>query len=247
MRQLRLNAGIRIRVECVFPMMPLSIHFRLLVVTILACFLTGQSTEAARRDASGVRTILVLGDSLTDGFGLNRSQAYPALLTEKLRASGHRYEVINAGVSGDTTSGGLRRITRYLGRRIAILVLELGINDAFRGVPLDQMRSNLQGIIDRVRAKNPNVQIVIAGMQLPLYGADAYVGAFGEMYAELAEKNRAALIPYLLAGVGGDPNLNLRDRVHPNAAGQRVLAENVWRVLEPVVQKATAAPAARVN
>ena len=109
------------------------------------------------------------------------------------------------------------------------------------------MRSNLQGIIDRVRAKNPSVQIVIAGMQLPLYGADSYVRAFGEMYTELAEKNRAALVPYLLEGVGGDPNLNLRDRIHPNAAGQRILAENVWRVLEPVVQKAAAAPAAGVN
>ena len=214
---------------------------------VAVCLLSGQSTEAGRRDASGVRTILVLGDSLTDGFGLERSQAYPALVTEKLRARGLRYEVINAGVSGDTTAGGLRRITRYLDRRIDILVLALGINDAFRGVPLEQMRANLQGIIDRVRAKNPNAEIVIAGMQLPAYGADAYVRAFGEMYAELAEKNRAALIPYLLAGVGGDPTLNLRDRVHPNAAGQRILAENVWRVLEPVVQKASASSAARVN
>ena len=216
-------------------------------VVIVLCLASSQSAEAARRDPSGVRTILMLGDSLTDGYGLSRRQAYPALIAEKLRSAGFKYEVINAGVSGDTTAGGLRRIPNYLKQNIDVFVLELGINDAFRGVPIDAMRANLQGIIDRTRARNPKVAIVIAGMQLPLYGADAYVGAFGEMYAELAEKNRAALIPYLLAGVGGDPNLNLRDRVHPNAAGQRVLAENVWRVLEPVVQKATAAPAARVN
>ncbi len=189
----------------------------------------------------------MLGDSLTDGYGLSRSQAFPALIEQKIRAAGLRYDVINAGLSGDTTAGGLRRLPRYLDRRIDVLVLELGINDAFRGVPLSEMRSNLQAIIDRTRAKNPNVQIVVAGMQLPLYGADDYVRAFGQMYVDLAEKNNAALIPYLLAGVGGDPSLNLSDRIHPNAAGQRVLAETVWRVLEPVLRKATTAPVATVT
>lgn len=228
-------------------MMRIGTLLRCVLVMLALGLLSGQSTEAARRDPAGVRTILVLGDSLTDGFGLSRSEAYPALLSAKLRAAGIRAEVINAGVSGDTTAGGVRRIARHLDRRVDVLVLELGINDAFRGVPLEQMRANLQAIIDRTRAKNPNGEIVIAGMQLPLYGADAYVRAFGEMYAELAEKNRAALIPYLLAGVGGDPSLNLRDRVHPNAAGQRILAENVWRVLEPALRNATATSAARVN
>ena len=202
-----------------------------------------QSASAARRDVSGVRTILMLGDSLTDGYGLSRSQAYPAVIAQKLRAGGYKFDVINVGVSGDTTAGGLRRIPKYLTRKIDILVLALGINDAFRGVPVEQIRANLQAIIDRTRARNPNVAIVLAGMQLPLYGADSYVRTFGEMFKELAEKNHAALIPYLLAGVGGDPSLNLPDRVHPNAAGQRILAENVWQVLEPVVQKATAASA----
>ncbi len=196
-----------------------------------------QSASAARRDVSGVRTILMLGDSLTDGYGLSRSQAYPAVIAQKLRAAGYKFDVINVGVSGDTTAGGLRRLPKYLAQQIDILVLALGINDAFRGVPVEQIRANLQAIIDRTRERNPNVAIVIAGMQLPLYGADSYVRTFGEMFAELAEKNHAALIPYLLAGVGGDPSLNLPDRVHPNAAGQRVLAENVWRVLEPVVRK----------
>src|SRR5947209_11411896 len=169
-----------------------------------------QSDAATRRETSGVRTILILGDSLTDGYGLSRNQAYPALLTQKLRDAGlTNYEIINAGVSGDTSAGGLRRINTYLNRKIDVFVLELGINDAFRGVAVDQIRANLQTIIERVRAKNPNVQVVIAGMQLPLYGADDYVRSFGEMFAEVAEKNHAALIPYLLQGVGGDPSLNL--------------------------------------
>ena len=206
-----------------------------------------QSSEAARRDASGVRTILMLGDSLTAGYGLDRSQAFPALIAQKIRAAGLRFEVINAGVSGDTTAGGLRRLPRYLDRKIDVLVIELGINDAFRGVPLTEMRRNLQAIIDRTRARNPNVQVVIAGMQLPLYGADDYVRAFGQMYGDLAEKNNAALIPYLLIGVGGDPSLNIGDRIHPNAAGQRVLAETVWQVLEPVLRKATTKPLAGVT
>jgi acyl-CoA thioesterase-1 len=203
--------------------------------------------EAARRDASGVRTILILGDSLTDGFGLTRSQAYPALLAQKLNAAGYKnFEVINAGVSGDTTAGGVRRIPKYLTRNIDIFIVELGINDAFRGVPIEQMRTNLQMIIDQVRAKNPSVAIVIAGMQLPI-GGDAYVQAFGQMFSELAEKNHAALLPYLLQGVGGDPSLNLPDYIHPNAAGHRIVAQNVWRVLEPLLAKTTATTPARVN
>lgn len=209
---------------------------------VAACLISPplQSASIARREVSAMRTILMLGDSLTDGYGLSRPQAYPALIAQKLRTAGYKFEVINAGVSGDTTGGGLRRIPQYLTRRIDVLVLALGINDAFRAVPVEQMRANLQGIIDQTRAKNPNVAIVIAGMQLPLLTADSYVHSFGEMFGELAQKNHAALIPYLLEGVGGDPTLNLPDRIHPNAAGQRILAENVWRALEPLVQKAGA-------
>ena len=217
------------------------------VLTTCLSLVSMQSAVAARREASGVRTILMLGDSLTDGYGVQRSQAFPALVAEKIGAAGLRYQVINAGVSGDTTGGGLRRLPRYLDRRIDVLLLELGINDAFRGVPLEQMRSKLQAIIDRVREKNPALQVIVVGMQLPLDGADVYVDAFGEMFANLAEKNHAALIPYLLLGVGGDPSLNIGDRIHPNAAGQRVLAETVWQVLEPVLRRATTATSTRVN
>ena len=218
--------------------------FAIAITLMLAPF---QSADAARRDPSRVGTILMLGDSLTDGYRLDRKQAYPALVQEKIRAAGLRYEVINAGVSGDTTAGGLSRLPRYLDRKIDVLVLALGINDAFRGVQLETMRKNLQAIIDRVKARNPDAQIVIAGMQLPEFGADGYVRAFGEMFHELAKENDAALLPYLLRGVGGDPNLNLSDRIHPNAAGMRVLADNVWSVLEPVLQKAAARSTARVN
>lgn len=212
-------------------------------LTLLAyCSLTAvKSAEGARRDASRVATILMLGDSLTDGYGLERSQAYPALIAEKMRAAGFRGEVINAGLSGDTTGGGLRRLPRYLDRKVDVLLVELGINDAFRGLPIDQMRTNLQAIIEAAKKRNPKVAIIIAGMQLPLSGADGYIRAFGEMFGELAEKNHATLIPYLLLGVGGDPSLSLSDRIHPNAAGQRILAENVWQVLEPLLRKRTAA------
>lgn len=184
-----------------------------------------------------MKTILVLGDSLSEGFGLKSSQAYPALLTDKLRAAGLNFEIINASQSGGTTAGGLERLPAHLNRKIDILILELGINDAFRGVPVAQIRNNLQAIIDMVKARNPNVRVVVAGMQLPNYTEDNYVFAFGQMYADLAAKNHATLIPYLLEGVGGNPLLNQPDHLHPNAAGQRILAENVWHVLEPIARE----------
>src|SRR5256712_2458140 len=183
------------------------------------------------------KTILVFGDSLSDGFMLKRSQAYPALLAKKLRAAGLNFQVINASASGGTTEGGLERLSPHLKHRIDIFVLELGINDAFRGLSIDQIQHNLQQIIDNVKGHNPNVRVVIAGMQLPNYAADDYVSAFGKMFAELAAKNNAALVPYLLQGVAGDPSLNLSDSIHPNAAGQKVLAENVWRVLESIARE----------
>ncbi|PZR72393.1 MAG: arylesterase [Chthoniobacterales bacterium] len=207
------------------------------------------TAHAAKRDASKVITIVALGDSLTAGYGLSRKQAYPALIAEKMRSAGYAFEVANAGWSGDTTAGGLRRLPEILHahKKIDVFILELGINDAFRGVSIEQMRSNLQAIIDQTRARHPGVAIIVAGMQLPLSSSDDYVSAFGGMFGALAEKNRAALIPYLLEGVGGNPKLNQMDRVHPNAEGQRVLAENVWRVLEPILQKATASSPAHVD
>jgi acyl-CoA thioesterase I len=216
------------------------------VVTFAHIFLA-QSVTAASHDSSPVKRILVLGDSLSQGFGLTSNQAYPALLAEKLRAAGLNFEIINASQSGGTTEGGLRRLPGHLKRKIDIFILELGINDAFRGVPISEIRNNLQAIIDQVRARNPNVHIIIAGMQLPNYSEDEYVFAFGQIYADLAAKNNAALIPYLLEGVGGDPLLNQPDRVHPNAPGQKILAENVWRVLEPIARETATDSPARVQ
>ena len=192
--------------------------------------------------AAGMKSILVFGDSLSDGFMLQRSEAYPALLAKKLHAAGLNFQVTNASASGGTTAGGLERLPPHLKHRIDILVLELGINDAFRGLPVDQIENNLQQIIDKVKARNPTVRVVIAGMQLPTYAADHYVSAFGKMFGELAAKNGAALVPYLLEGVAGDPSLNQGDGIHPNAAGQKILAENVWRVLEPIAREAQVIP-----
>ena len=218
----------------------------LIAAVALLCL---QTAAPAKRDASNVIRIVAFGDSLTAGFGLSRKQAYPALISEKMGAAGYEFEVVNAGSSGDTTMGGLRRLPAILRahKKIDIFILELGINDAFRGVPIDQIRANLQAIIDQVRARHPGVAIVIAGMQLPDYSSDDYVGAFGGIFAALAEKNRAALIPYLLEGVGGNPALNQWDRLHPNAAGQRVLAENVWLVLQPMLRQTAATPSVHVD
>src|SRR5213082_2353286 len=211
----------------------------------IAAFLAILSIVLAQgASAAEPKTILVFGDSLSDGFMLRRSEAYPALLAKKLRAAGLNFQVINASASGGTTEGGLERLPPHLKHRIDIFILELGINDAFRGLSIDQIQHNLQQIIDNLKTRNPNVRVVIAGMQLPNYAADDYVSAFGKMFGELAAKNGAALVPYLLEGVAGDPSLNLADGIHPNAAGQKILAENVWRVLESIAREAAVIPSA---
>src|SRR5207253_4695035 len=210
----------------------------------IVAFLAISSTVLAQvASAAEMKTILVFGDSLSDGFMLKRSEAYPALLAKKLHAAGLDFQVTNASAAGGTTAGGLERLPPHLKHRIDVFILELGINDAFRGLPVDQIQNNLQQIIDKVKARNPNVRVVIAGMQLPNYGADDYVSAFGKMFSVVATKNGAALVPYLLDGVAGDPSLNLPDGIHPNAAGQKILAENVWRILEPIARKTAAEPA----
>lgn len=207
------------------------------------------SAPAASRDSLPMKRILVLGDSLSGGFGLKSSQAWPALITKKLDSVGlSNFEIINASQTGGTTAGGLQRLPPHLKRKIDIFILELGINDAFRGVPITEIRKNLQTIIDTVKASDPNVRIVIAGMQLPNYWMDDYVSGFGQIYADLAAKNNATLVPYLLEGVGGDPSLNQPDHIHPNSGGQKILAENLWSILEPIAREvATEQAAARVQ
>jgi acyl-CoA thioesterase I len=191
---------------------------------------------------SSEKTILVLGDSLSQGFGLAPGEAYPMLLAKKLRAARLNFQVTNASAAGGTTEGGLERLPAHLKRSIDIFILELGINDAFRGVPVDQIQKNLQQIIDKAKKRNPGLRVVIAGMQLPNFATDDYVSAFGKMFSDLAIKNGAALVPYLLQSVAGDPSLNLPDGIHPNAAGQKVLAETVWHVLEPVAREVAVIP-----
>jgi len=187
---------------------------------------------------SQMKTILVFGDSLSAGLGISPGEAWPMLLLDKLRPISSHFRVTNASASGSTTEDGLQRLPRHLDRGIDIFVLELGINDAWHGVPVEKIRANLQSIIDQVKARNPNVTLVVIGMQFPLASSDTdYMMMFGKMFAELAGENHAALVPYLLDRVAGNPELNLPDRVHPNAAGHKILLENVWRVLEPIARK----------
>jgi len=179
--------------------------------------------------------VLFLGDSLTAGYGLAEEQAFPALVQQRIDAAGLRYRVVNAGVSGDTSAGGLRRIDWLLRQPIAVLVLELGGNDMLRGQDLGALAQNLRAIVDATRAAHPDARVLVAGMRAPPnFGAD-YAGRFEAIYASLARETRAALIPFLLEGVAGDPALTQADGIHPTAKGQRILADTVWRSLEPLL------------
>jgi len=182
-------------------------------------------------------TILFLGDSLTAGFGVEEGEAYPSLIKDKIEAEHLPFEVINAGLSGDTSAGGLRRLGWLLQRPIDLAVIELGANDGLRGLPVKAMKSNLQSIIDQLKAKNSQVKIVIAGMQMPPNLGTDYAREFDAAFPELAKNNNATLIPFLLDGVGGHIDLNQADQIHPTAAGQKIVAENVWRVLAPLLRK----------
>jgi len=183
------------------------------------------------------KTVVFLGDSLTAGLGVQPSEAFPALIAEKIRAAGLPFEVQNAGLSGDTSAGGLRRIDWLLQRPIDILVIELGANDGLRGLELKSMKANLQAIIDKTKAKNPQVKIVLAGMQVPPNLGPEYANGFQRVFAELARENNATLIPFLLEGVGGHRELNQQDLIHPSPAGHRIIADLVWRTLEPILRK----------
>lgn len=182
------------------------------------------------------RVILFLGDSITVGLGLDPLEAFPALIQQKIDAQRWNFQVINAGQSGDTSAGGLSRLDWLLKNRIDVLVLELGGNDGLRGLPVATTRKNLQAIIDRTKARYPEAKVIIAGMKIPPNMGGDYSRKFEAVFADLAKKNKASLIPFVLEGVGGVPNLNLPDGIHPNAKGQQRVAANVWKVLEPVLQ-----------
>jgi len=197
------------------------------------------SNGPAVPDASADRrpVVLFFGTSLTAGLGLDQEQAYPALIQRKIDSAGLKYRAVNAGVSGETSAAGLRRIDWILQQRVAVLVLELGANDALRGLELAAARANLQEIVDRTRARYPNVKIVVAGMQAPPSLGRSYTREFQDMFVKLARTNGAALIPFLLAGVAGVDSLNQRDGIHPNVVGERIVANNVWKVLEPMLRE----------
>jgi acyl-CoA thioesterase-1 len=187
--------------------------------------------------AAATRTIVFFGDSLTAGYGLDdpSSESYPARIQEKIDAEKPGWRAVNAGLSGETTSGGLRRVDWILRQPVDIFVLALGGNDGLRGIDPAVSRTNLQQILERVRAKYPNAKLVLAGMQMPpSMGAD-FAKAFEQMYPEVAEKSGAVLVPFLLNGVGGQLDLNLPDRIHPNAKGHAILADTVWKTLRPLL------------
>ena len=205
-----------------------------MVAVVFSLFCTRPGCALAT-DPSQIKTVFVFGDSLSEGVAISPRQAWPMLLVEKLRPIGANFRVINASACGSTTEDGLRRLPTHLKHPVDIFVLELGVNDAFVGIPVEQTHANLQSMIDQVKACNPNATVMIVGMQFPIAEPySEYVAAFVKMFGELAGKNHAALVPDLLEGVAGDPKLNLPDRIHPNAAGHKVLVENVWRVLEPI-------------
>jgi acyl-CoA thioesterase I len=185
---------------------------------------------------SGRGKIVVLGDSITAGYGLDPAEAYPALLQKKIEAAGLKYEVVNAGVSGDTTSGGLRRIDWALSKGADVLVVALGGNDGLRGIQPKQTAANLLGIIQKAKAKVPHIAVVIAGMQMPANMGRQFVEEFSATFPKIARETKAELVPFLLDGVGGVSELNQPDLIHPTAEGQARVAENVWKVLEQVLR-----------
>jgi len=184
------------------------------------------------------KSILFFGDSLTAGYGLDDiNDAYPAIIQSMIDSLALDYTVINSGISGETTAGGISRIQWVLNQNIDVFVLALGANDGLRGVPLTETRENLQAIIDAVNNKNSNTVIILAGMQLPPNMGQTYTTEFKTIFPDLAEKNNLKLIPFLLKDVGGIPELNQGDGIHPTIEGQKILANNVWAVLEKVVRE----------
>ena len=206
--------------------------------SLFAAVLLLMLAPSAPAQPNAPRTILFFGDSLTAGYGLDDAskEAFPALIGQRLKEANLPYQAVNAGLSGDTTAGGLRRIDWLLQRPVDILVLELGGNDGLRGLPPTESARNLQAIIDKTRAKNPQVRVVVAGMMMPPnFGAD-YVARFAAMFPTLVAANPGSqLIPFILEGVGGIARLNQRDQIHPTAEGHRLNADLVWKTLAPMV------------
>jgi acyl-CoA thioesterase-1 len=194
---------------------------------------------AALAAASNLPKIVVLGDSLTAGLGVQQSEAYPALLEQKLVQEGYHWEVVNAGVSGDTSAAGRARLDWALDQpNVRVLVVELGANDGLRGLPPAEMKKNLAAIIEAAQAKH--LAVLLAGMEAPPNFGSDYTVSFRQVYRDLAREYKVPLLPFLLDKVAGDASLNQGDGIHPNPAGARIVADNVWAALKPIVDRETA-------
>jgi len=206
-------------------------RFLWLFFSFVACLLLPALFAADERKA-----MVFIGDSLTAGFGLDPDEAFPALVQKKIDEANLPWRVVNAGLSGDTTAGGLRRLDWILRQPVSLFVIELGANDGLRGIAPAVTQANLKQLIERIRARAPETQIVLAGMQLPTNFGPEHTAKFAAIFPALAKECRVALIPFLLEGVGGHPELNQVDGIHPTAEGQIKLAANVWAVVEPLIK-----------
>ena len=214
------------------------LHSRRMIRNVFATFAALFVMAAISASAQATnRAVLVLGDSIAAGYGVEPEEGFVSLLQKKVQEAKLPFTVVNGGVSGDTTSGGLRRIDWLLRRKIDVLLIELGGNDGLRGITPGASRTNLQAIIDKAKAKYPDVRVIVAGMQMPTNMGRDYTDEFAAIFKTVAKQNAATLIPFLLQGVGGDPKLNQPDMIHPNPAGHRIVAENCWTALKPVLDE----------
>jgi acyl-CoA thioesterase-1 len=222
-----------------------AIKFLFVMLLFAACTNKQKSNNVSGQDSTkqkdtsvtrNVKHIIFMGNSITAGYGVMESEAFPALIQTKIDSLKLPYKVVNAGISGETSADGVSRINWVLKQPADVFVLELGGNDGLRGIPLQQTEANLQSIIDTVKKKYPQAKVILAGMEIPPNMGKKYTDEFRELYGRLAKKNNALLIPFLLKGVGGDPKLNQADGIHPNVEGHKIVAENVWAVLKDVLE-----------
>ncbi len=221
-----------------------SIKLLFIILLSAACRNDKKSNDLSNQDSvkkketpvrSDLKNIVFFGNSITAGYSVEQSEAFPALIQAKIDSLKLPYKVINAGVSGETSAGGKSRIDWVLQQPVDVFVLELGANDGLRGIPLSETSKNLQGIIDEVKKKYSAAKIVLAGMEIPPNMGKKYTDEFRELYRQLAEKNQTLLISFLLKNVGGEPELNQQDGIHPNVQGHKIVAQNVWAVLKDIL------------
>lgn len=196
-----------------------------------------EQTEAPEPSSTEASTILILGNSLAAGYGLNNVEdAFPALIQARIDSLGLGYRVVNAGVSGETTTGGNNRLDWLLRQSVDILVIELGANDGLRGIDPSETKKNLLAMVEQARAKHPDIRIVLCGMEAPPNMGQDFTSSFRQIFSTVAEQKDVALVPFILEGVAGEPELNQADGIHPTPEGHQILADNLWEVLGPMVK-----------